>query len=184
MIGPIECERLCAAVAVRRAARLATALARDPDFGRRRERLQAALVALDALPWIRLDETAVARGRRQSLKRVEQARRRAAGSDDPEDWHRLRRRLRRLRQQESALAAVMPAVAWETPGVGDLAERMGVAQDHALLLAQCRRHGLFAARDRATLRRLVEPLYAAAQQHAVEALAALGQLQREAGRST
>jgi len=184
VIGPIECERLLASVAARRAERLAVALRRDPDFARRRERLQRGREALDTLPWAAVTDTVVVRGHARSLKRVEQARRRAVDSDDPEDWHRLRRRLRRLRQQESALAEVAPGADWETPGLGELAERMGLAQDHALLLARCRRHGLFAARDRATLRRLVEPLYRSAQEHAVDALAALGRLQREAGRST
>ena len=66
----------------------------------------------------------------------------------------------------------MPDAGLATPGVADLAERMGTAQDHALLLAHCRRSGVFPARDRATLRRLVEPLYLDALDHAAGALEA------------
>jgi len=55
-------------------------------------------------------------------------------------------------------------------GIAELAERMGKAQDHALLLAHCRRSGVFPARDRATLRRLVEPLYDEALEDAAAAL--------------
>jgi CHAD domain-containing protein len=171
VLGPIECERLCAFVATLRARRLAAALARDPDFARRRARLQAALARVAALPWGGVDEAAVRAAHAESLSRLGKALKRTRKSEDPEDWHRLRRRLRRLRQQESALGRCAPALGLQTAGIGELAERMGGAQDHALLLAHCQRSGVFPARDRATLRRLVQPLYDAALAHAAEALA-------------
>jgi len=170
VLGPIECERLCAYVAALRSHRLAAALARDPDFARRRQRLQGAMARLDALPWSSIDATMVGAAHAESLRRLRRALKRARGSDDALDWHRLRRRLRRLRQQESALARAAPALGAPSAGIGELAERMGLAQDHALLLAHCRRSGVFPARDRATLRRLVQPLYDAARVHAAEAL--------------
>lgn len=171
VIGPIECERLCAFVAVLRARRLAAALARDPDFARRRARLQTAQTRLSMLPWQGVTDVEVAAAHALSRKRLRKALKQARrSSEDPEAWHTLRRRLRRLRQQETALARCAPDAHAPTAGVAELAERMGTAQDHALLLAHCRRSGVFPARDRATLRRLVEPLYADALEHAAVAL--------------
>lgn len=175
VLGPIECERLCAFVAALRARRLAAALARDPDFARRRARLQVALARVGGLPWGSVDAAAVRAAHAESVDRLGKALKRARRSEDPEDWHRLRRRLRRLRQQESALARRAPALGLHTEGIGELAERMGRAQDHALLLAHCQRSGVFAARDRANLRRLVQPLYDAARAHAAQALSAARQ---------
>jgi len=170
VIGPIECERLCAFVAVVRARRLAAALARDSDFARRRARLLDVRRRLAGLPWERVEGAAIDAALTHSRKRLRKALNAAKGGTDVEAWHALRRRIRRLRQQESALARVLPSPPRATPGIADLAERMGSAQDHALLLAHCRRSGVFPARDRATLRRLVEPLYAEALAHAAAAL--------------
>ena len=172
VIGPIEGERLCAFVAVLRARRLASALERDPDFARRRARLQQVRARLARLPWAMVGEEDIDAALRHSRKRLRKALRRAQGGRDVDAWHTLRRRLRRLRQQETALAKIRPEAARTTPGILALAERMGVAQDHALLLAHCRRSGVFPARDRATLRRLVEPLYDAALDEAATALRA------------
>jgi CHAD domain-containing protein len=170
VIGPIECERLCAFVAVVRARRLATALARDPDFARRRSRLRQAQSRLALLPWAQVRDADVEAAQSLSRKRLRKALKQARGSADAEAWHTLRRRLRRLRQQESTLARIAPQTDRSTTGIAELAERMGRAQDHALLLARCRRSGVFPARDRAMLRRLVEPLYQSAKGDAVEAL--------------
>ena len=170
VLGPIECERLCAFVAVLRNRRLAAALGRDPDFARRRDRLQVAQSKVAALPWPTVEETAVRMAFAAARARLDKALKRARGSDDAEDWHRLRRRLRRLRQQESALTRCAPQLGLVVEGIGELAERMGSAQDHALLLAHCQRSGVFPPRDRANLRRLVQPLYDAARAHAAEAL--------------
>jgi CHAD domain-containing protein len=172
VIGPIECERLCAFVAVLRARRLAAALARDPDFARRRARLQEARTRLTMLPWDVVGQGDVDEAHQYSRKRLRKALKQARGRVDTEAWHTLRRRLRRLRQQENALARVRPESDHATPGVAELADRMGKAQDHALLLSRCRRSGVFPARDRATLRRLVEPLYIDALNHAAGALEA------------
>jgi CHAD domain-containing protein len=173
VLGPIECERLCAYVAVQRARRLAAALARDPDFARRRARLKQAATRLDVLPWSNIHEADIVAAREAARDRVAKAMKAARKSADPEDWHRLRRRLRRLRQQESVLAECLPGLGERTEGIAELAERMGAAQDHALLLAHCGRSGVFPARDRATLKRLVEPLYDAAREHASLSLKAL-----------
>jgi CHAD domain-containing protein len=178
VIGPLEGDRLRAPVLRRRAKRLADALRRDPDLARRRERLLIAAEAMLALPWTRVTRADLEAAHAESLRRLHRAAKQARGSTDPEDWHTLRRRVRRLRQQESLLADLLPEGWSPTPGLAELAERMGLAQDHALLLAQCRRAGMFAAADRALLRRWVEPLYAAAQIQAAEAVAALRRAQR------
>lgn len=172
VIGPIECERLCAFVAVVRARRLAAALARDPDFARRRERLQQLQARLPRLPWAQVRMADIDAASLLSKKRLRKALKRARGRADADAWHTLRRRLRRLRQQENALVRVLPEAARPSTGIADLADRMGRAQDHALLLARCRRSGVFPARDRAMLRRLVEPLYREALDHAAAALEA------------
>ncbi len=170
VIGPIECERLCAFVAVLRAQRLAAALARDPDFSRRRIRLQQAQARIALLPWAGVRDADIDAALAYSRKRLRKALKQAKADSDAEAWHTLRRRVRRLRQQETALARIRPDTAHATPDIGALADRMGKAQDHALLLAHCRRSGVFPARDRATLRRLVEPLYADALHHVETAL--------------
>jgi len=173
VIGPIECERLCAFVAVVRARRLATALARDPDFARRRTRLLALRSKLSCLPWTQVHSSDIDAALMRSFKRMGRALKRARGRDEADAWHTLRRRMRRLRQQENAMARVFPASGQAPAGIGELADRMGRAQDHALLLARCRRSGVFPARDRALLRRLVEPLYREALDQAAAALETL-----------
>jgi len=174
VIGPLEAERLGEPVLALRQRRLDAALRRDPDFARRRARIARLAAALHALPWPAVAAEHAAAAHATARGRLEKARRRARRSTDPEVWHRLRRRLRRLRQQEQVLARAAPELGLRTEGLEVLATRMGLAQDHALLLAHCRRSGVFAAADRALLRRLVEPLYAEALEATAAALAASG----------
>jgi len=171
VIGPLEGERLGIPVLALRQRRLDAALARDPDFARRRQRIAKVAATLSTLPWADVAASSVVKAHAQARERLEKARRRSRRSNDPEDGHRLRRRLRRLRQQEQVLARAAPELALRTEGLETLATQMGLAQDHALLLAHCRRAGVFAARDRATLRRLVEPLYADARECTAATLA-------------
>jgi len=171
VIGPLEGDRLAVPVLALRQGRLDAALARDPDFARRRQRIAKVAASLASLPWAEVTAGSVVQAHAVSRKRLEKARRRARRSSDPEDGHRLRRRLRRLRQQEQVLARAAPELGLRSEGLDTLATQMGLAQDHALLLAHCRRAGVFAARDRATLRRLVEPLYADARGSTAAALA-------------
>lgn len=147
--------RIRAAAAARRAQALARALERDPGFARRRRRLAALAEALSALDWERLDarglERDLARSRRRVRKAGEGARRHPHGEAD---WHRYRRRLRRLRQQYVTFALIgLPA-----PGgrkkLDAAAKRLGEAQDDALVLRACRRKGLFDAAQRTLLRAL------------------------------
>ena len=123
---------------------LARALARDPDFQRRRDRLQAMTARLEALDWTGVKPGAVAKSVARSEKRLAKARRRA--TRDPRDdarWHAMRRRLRRLRQQDHLLAAVEPDLRPVGNVTAEEAAVLGEAQDDALLLRHCGSHSPF-----------------------------------------
>lgn len=123
---------------------LARALARDPDFQRRRQRLKAMAARLEALDWDSVTAGGVAKAVARSEKRLAKARRRAAR--DPGDdarWHALRRRLRRLRQQDNLLASVEPDLRPPGNATVDEATVLGEAQDDALLLRHCGPHSPF-----------------------------------------
>lgn len=91
--------RLRAALAERRAQTLARAIAADPQFGRRRQRVQALRPALAALPWRRLDRREVVDALTRQARRSDKAQRRAEAHRGARERHRWRRRLRRLRMQ-------------------------------------------------------------------------------------
>lgn len=117
---------------------LARSLARDPDFQRRRARLQAMATRLEALDWSGVKPGAVAKSVARSEERLAKARRRA--TRDPADdarWHAMRRRLRRLRQQDHLLAALEPDLRPVDNVTADEATVLGEAQDDALLLRHC-----------------------------------------------
>lgn len=117
---------------------LQRALARDPGLARRRQRLEAFAQRLARLPWNEVRGKRVARAVARSERRLAKARRRALrqpGHD--ERWHVLRRRLRRLRQQDHLLVALAPDL---RPAAGvpvDEATMLGEAQDDVLLLRHC-----------------------------------------------
>lgn len=123
---------------------LARSLARDPDFQRRRERLQAMATRLEALDWSDVKPGAVAKSVARSEARLAKARRRAVR--DPKDdarWHAMRRRLRRLRQQDHLLAALEPDLRPAGSVTAEEAAVLGEAQDDALLLRHCGSHSPF-----------------------------------------
>lgn len=123
---------------------LARSLARDPDFQRRRARLQAMATRLEALDWSGVKPGAVAKSVARSEDRLAKARRRA--TRDPKDdarWHAMRRRLRRLRQQDHLLAALEPELRPTGNVTAEEAAVLGEAQDDALLLRHCGSHSPF-----------------------------------------
>lgn len=123
---------------------LVRTLSRDPDLRSRRERLQALSVRLEALDWAAVKRGAVARAVARSEKRLAKSRRRAAR--DPRDdarWHAMRRRLRRLRQQDHLLAALEPGRPPVASVTAEEAAVLGEAQDDALLLRHCRSPSVF-----------------------------------------
>jgi CHAD domain-containing protein len=151
--------RLLVPVRARKRDALAAALAEDPGLALRRAALADANAALLRLDWRRVDARDLARAHDRSVAELHAALGAARTEPDPEAWHRFRRRLRRLRQQETALAECAPGAVPPTPGLGALADAMGLAQDYALLIAHLDEHGPFSPRDRAALKRRLLPRY-------------------------
>ena len=81
------------------------ARAADPEFRQLRHDLEALVAPIDALPWSTIDAQTINAAIAHSLKRALKAQARALDDGDAEDWHRWRRRRRRLSQQHTALQA-------------------------------------------------------------------------------
>lgn len=144
-----------ALAAARRDALMARALERDPGLRRRQARIEALAARLQQLPWDELRNKHVARALERSERRVAKARRQVARDPSQDErWHVLRRRLRRLRQQDTLLQALDLAVR-PVGGVPlDEATALGEAQDDALLLRHCGARSPFPADLRRELRAL------------------------------
>ncbi|GAB2667542.1 CHAD domain-containing protein [Arenimonas aestuarii] len=128
----------------RRDRMLAAALERDPGFARRRARLETLARRLAKLDWDAVREKHVAKAVARSERRMAKAHRRVKRHPEiDEGWHVLRRRLRRLRQQDSLLQAVAPALRPADGVSADQATVLGEAQDDALLLRHCARRSPF-----------------------------------------
>lgn len=123
----------------------------DPGLARKRALLTTLRAALPALPWDALTGTRVRDALDLSLARVDSsgARARATGRDT--DWHRWRRRVRRLTQQHRALGDQVPEIAAAKKRCKLLAELLGEAQDYALLGDHCGRRSIFSDLDRSAL---------------------------------
>lgn len=163
-------ERLLEPVRERKRLALDAALTDDPGLSARRATLAEASAAALRLDWPSTTTSDLRRAHERSVADLHAALDAALASPDPESWHRFRRRLRRLRQQETALAECCPGTIPPTPGLEALADGMGLAQDYALLLAHLDETGPFAARDRAALKRRLLPRYRRALLAASEAL--------------
>jgi CHAD domain-containing protein len=132
---------------------LERALVRDPAFMARRLRLQAAQQRLARLDWRAVDEGEVSSAIKRSQRRADKAAKRIKQHpDDDEAWHVYRRRLRRLRQQDSLLADVLPALRLSKKRARDLTDLLGESQDDALLLRHCDRRSPFPSDQRKQLR--------------------------------
>jgi CHAD domain-containing protein len=166
-----DVERLLLPVRARKRRALDAALTEDPGLSARRADLAEACAILLRCDWRELSPTDLKRAHDASVADVHAALDAALASPDPEAWHRFRRRLRRLRQQESALAECCPGLIPPTPGLPELADSMGLAQDYALLLAHLDDSGPFDVRDRVALKRCLLPRYRRALLAASEALA-------------
>jgi len=144
-----------AAARKRRDETLMRALARDPGFGARRQRLLRAQSRLARLDWAAINEDDVAHAVARSKRRAEKSRRRARKHpDDDQLWHVYRRRLRRLRQQDTMLAELQPDL---RPSLDDLDDHaaLGRSQDDALLLRRCGKDSPFSAGEqRSVLRKI------------------------------
>jgi CHAD domain-containing protein len=128
----------------------------DPGLGNKRALLTTLRAALPALPWDALTGSRVRDALEVSLARVDSggARARATGRDN--DWHRWRRRVRRLSQQHRALGEQVPEISAAKKRCKLLAELLGEAQDYALLGDHCGRRSIFSEFDREALSALAE----------------------------
>jgi hypothetical protein len=142
-----------AAARERRDRMLGQALARDPGFAARQRRLLAAQARLAALPWQAVHGVDVAAATTRGRRRVDKAQARAQRHPgDDRAWHVYRRRLRRLRQQDTLLAGLQPDLRPSTGGLDDHVA-LGEAQDDALLLRRCGKGSPFAPGEQRNLLR-------------------------------
>lgn len=139
-----------------RAERARTTMTTDPHLRDRRALLAVLQAALSALPWQTVAETEAHDALRVSATRADEAAARAQRSGRDEDWHRWRRRARRLSQQLRALGDSIAAPPEIGEGAKRLAILLGEAQDYALLREHCGKRSVFAPADRAMLRELSE----------------------------
>ncbi|MBL8298878.1 MAG: CHAD domain-containing protein [Rhodanobacteraceae bacterium] len=144
-----------AAARKRREQVLEGALQRDRQLRSRLQRLQAAQRRLLRLEWQAVGFADVEKAVLRSMRRADKARRRLSRHrDDDHAWHVFRRRLRRLRQQDSILAELQPDL---RPPINDLehkASALGESQDDSLLLRHCGRHSPFSPPQRRILRNI------------------------------
>jgi len=131
-------------------------LASDPNLARKRALLSTLRAALPALPWDALTETRVRDALANGLVEIDVAgsRARATGRDD--DWHRWRRRVRRLSQQHRAVGPLIVDISAARRRVKTLAELLGEGQDYALLHDHCGKRSIFPDPDRQILAALAD----------------------------
>lgn len=130
-------------------------LADDPGLARKRMLLRTLRAALPALPWDALTETRVRDALDYGLARVDAADAQARATGRDTDWHRWRRRVRRLSQQHRALGDAID-LGMAKKRVKSLAVDLGEAQDYALLRDHCGRRSIFSEPDRRVLRTLAD----------------------------
>ncbi|BCT93915.1 hypothetical protein LYSHEL_29420 [Lysobacter helvus] len=141
-------------IALRRRA----AMAHGPGFAQALQHERAILVTLRAglsgLAWDNVATSTVVDALAASARKADAARDRACAHDDDQDWHRWRRRMRRLSQQHRvALAAALPLS--DAGFDKHVTEQLGVLQDLSLLVAHCGKDSPF-GESRAALRRFAE----------------------------
>jgi len=123
----------------RRDEALLSAMKRDPGFASRRARLARVRRRIARLPWQHVDHAVASANLARAGKRVAKARHRAGKHPDRDaDWHRLRRRIRRVRQMQTLAAAAFAITTTQADSSDDIAEALGLAQDDSLVLRVCR----------------------------------------------
>ena len=135
-------------------------LARTPPFTQPLGDAQALLMTLQAalhgLPWASLVAEEVIEAMAAAARKAEGARHRAQTRGKSEDWHRWRRRMRRMSQQHRAATSVRLAPVPPSLFDKNLTEQLGVMQDLSLLVEHCERDSPFSKPDRQVLRRFAE----------------------------
>jgi CHAD domain-containing protein len=127
-----------------RAERLARReLADDPGFANRRRAIRRAARLLQSVPWDRLTNSDIREGLVRQSRRTDKAARRADKDPVPENLHRWRRRVRRLRMQLDALDNLKIHALDHDPAISkrlhQLADELGAYQDRVVLAATLRR---------------------------------------------
>lgn len=128
----------------------------DPQFLSRRERLKVLAAAIPVLPWEQMSIAGLLRAMQQSMLACDTAADTALSKGKEKDWHRLRRRRRRLVQQFTALensGIQLPQLAIPDKKIGSL---LGEAQDLTLLRAFFRKHSGLSAEDAMQLRKFLK----------------------------
>lgn len=141
------------AARLRRDRLLETTLARDPQLYSRRQRLLLASERLRRLNWESVSTGDVLAAVRRSERRLKKAGRRVQKNMvDNELWHDYRRRLRRLRQQDTLLSALGIDSGLSDRAFRAQADSLGDAQDDVLLIRRCGRDSPFRPEHRRLLR--------------------------------
>jgi hypothetical protein len=111
--------------------------------------------ALPGLPWDQIARSMLEAALAATSHDIDSARERVRTHGRDEDWHRWRRRMRRLSQQHRACAAAGVEI---TVSMFDksLAEQLGVMQDLTLLLEHCGSGSPFSKQDAEALRRFAQ----------------------------
>lgn len=130
----------------------------DPGLDSRRAMLEVLRAAMVALDWSRLRPPGLRMAVADSDLRSHEARLRACETGEDDDWHRWRRRARRASQQRRALEALGLPVPEDSARFDKrTTQRLGQAQDLALLLDHCRGESPFSKDDRTALRERARP---------------------------
>jgi CHAD domain-containing protein len=136
------------------------AMARRPelaaDLARARALLATLCAALAGLPWDGISPAQLAEALARSSQRIDSARGKVRDDGGMEDWHRWRRRMRRLSQQHRACVAAGLEELGASLFDKSLAEQLGVMQDLRLLLEHCGSESPFAQSDREALKRFAK----------------------------
>lgn len=134
---------------------LARALARDPIFAARRRRLWTVHERLARLDWQSIDAAGVSEAVNRSKRRARKAMKKALKKRDDElAWHTCRRRIRRLRQQDTLLSGLQPDLSPAMHRLASRADALGESQDNALLLHCCGKRSPFGIAQRKLLRQV------------------------------
>jgi len=128
----------------------------DSLFRTRRERLKVLQAAMPVLPWEQISLTGLSRAMQNSMLECDKAADTALSQGKEKDWHRLRRRRRRLVQQHTALensGIELPLIPAPDRKIGTL---LGEAQDLTLLREFFQKHHGLSVGDAMQLRRFLK----------------------------
>lgn len=139
-----------------RIARTRAEMQDDPDFTGRRAALTVLMAGLQALPWQAVLEQDLLTALRSSASKAKAASKQARRSGRDNDWHRWRRRARRLSQQHRALGELVALPNVPKDQHKALAVLLGEAQDYALLIDHCGTGAPFNDVDRPALQALAK----------------------------